>query len=636
MVPTITSQEIVTALVLFAVLSLPGWGFLAVTELWRNWDGLQRWCVAIGVSIVFYPLLFYWARAVIPGLQLGSRKLIGLLLFFLVLIIWKMWRGGRLLLPQQEINWVVLGVFAATIFTRFWIAHVQPYPAWSDSLHHTLLTQLTAETGQLPYTLEPYEPVLLNMYHLGLYAISGSVQMIAKIPAYMAILWTSQALNAFCVLGVFFVLDLKVSRQAALIGCVVVGLLSMQPAWYVNWGRYTQVASQAVLLLAWVINWEAIRAWSQPGKRSMGYIWGMTLAGAILSGGMFILHFRVAGFYLPLLMIVSVWELIRASQSKTFSRAVFGISIIGALSIFVITPVVVSALDAYIQNRLVVAESGTKLTDMGYYQFPLSTHFILAFQPWLFWIGFASALIGISRKNNMVLVSLLWVALLWLEGNAFRFNIPLISFTNYGAVMIMYYLPLSLIIGAGVYELLRALPYSYKGYVNSIGLFVLLMAGFVGSFLRVEAIEPIRYFMSSADETAMQWINSNVPSDGVFAINTLYWANSSVHGVDGGYWIPYFTGRKTTTGTMLYPIGEKAHRQEVAARSEAVSRISFDQANSASAVSDLCAMGVDYVYLGAHQAAFPLHMHSDTLDFLSGTKKLYDHEGVRIYSICNP
>ena len=110
-------------------------------------------------------------------------------------------------LPFDSLEWIALAVMGMTLFTRFWIIRDQPYPAWTDSLHHAILTQLTAEWGRLPATMEPYFPVSLGEYHLGLYALSGTVEMLARVPAHTALLWTAQALNGLCGLGVFLVLD---------------------------------------------------------------------------------------------------------------------------------------------------------------------------------------------------------------------------------------------------------------------------------------------------------------------------------------------------------------------------------------------------------------------------------------------
>jgi hypothetical protein len=57
MMSVITGTRLIV--VLNAILLFPGWGMLAFSGLWRRWDGLQRWIVAVGLSILGYPVLFY-------------------------------------------------------------------------------------------------------------------------------------------------------------------------------------------------------------------------------------------------------------------------------------------------------------------------------------------------------------------------------------------------------------------------------------------------------------------------------------------------------------------------------------------------------------------------------------------------
>ena len=61
-------SELRIVLVVALMLTLPGWAILVVAGGWRMWDRLQRWCVAIGLSIAFYPVLFYGVRAVVSAL----------------------------------------------------------------------------------------------------------------------------------------------------------------------------------------------------------------------------------------------------------------------------------------------------------------------------------------------------------------------------------------------------------------------------------------------------------------------------------------------------------------------------------------------------------------------------------------
>lgn len=66
--------EIRTILVIAVLLIIPGWAILAVSGLWKRWQDLQRWFMAIGVSIAFYPVLFYLMRTLLPSVQMGRKE----------------------------------------------------------------------------------------------------------------------------------------------------------------------------------------------------------------------------------------------------------------------------------------------------------------------------------------------------------------------------------------------------------------------------------------------------------------------------------------------------------------------------------------------------------------------------------
>ena len=79
--------ELRLLLVLGGMLILPGWALLAVSRTWRQWHGLQRWIVAAGLSIAFYPVLFYGLRWASPFLTLGPYKMGALLLAMAAVVV---------------------------------------------------------------------------------------------------------------------------------------------------------------------------------------------------------------------------------------------------------------------------------------------------------------------------------------------------------------------------------------------------------------------------------------------------------------------------------------------------------------------------------------------------------------------
>jgi len=550
-------------------------------------------------------------------------------------------------------------VFALVVFNRLWMAHLYPFPAWSDSLHHTLLTQLTAQSGRLPLTLEPYAPIPLEMYHLGLYALAGPVQILAEVPAHMALLWTAQFFNALCIIGVFLALDALAGRKAALVGSLVVGLFSFQPAWYINWGRFTQAAGQAVLLVGWFVTYEAIRAWTEPSTVStlkglplkveknnnpirawMGRAAEnpgalvLTLAAALLNAGIFELHFRVAGFYLPLLFLSTAWQILQAARARRARWALAGIAAVGVLSVLLILPVALDGVQVYLRRSAATAAAAAARTgprDLTYYSGSPGDIFALGLQPWLLAWAALSAVILVLRRRGWGIGTLLWVVLLWLEGHAYLLDIPALSFTNYGAILILYYLPAGLLIGLGAQELLAWLPRLDTPAFHHGALTVLLTGAVFASHIHSQTIDAPRYFVTPADLPAMDWINANTPPDALFAVNTYFWMKDAAHGVDAGYWIPYFTGRQTTASVMLYPYGPPEYREKILALSRAAASLAEDPA----ALDTLCQMGVDYLYLGANR--YPTAaLSAGAAAALPGARLVYDQDGVKIFRLCGP
>ena len=554
--------ELRLLLVLTILLIIPGWAVVIWSGAWNHWRTLQRLILAIGLSIAFYPILFYGARF----LSLGPTLLVAILGLCAAGIAWRLrtqWRDEFHFEPLEGLAVILLGI---TLLTRLWMAHAHPFPAWSDSLHHTLLTQLTAETGHLPASLEPYFPVPLDMYHLGLYAIAAPVQWLAQVPAHTALLWTAQTLNGLCGIGIYLVLDRMVGRMGALVGIVVAGLLSHHPAFYINWGRFTQVAAQSILLIAWYVTFYTIA--TRRKKRNAHYLIYVA-ASAFLSAAVFLLHFRVAIFYLLLLGPSLLWLLWRAYQGKQTRSALLATTAIGLLALLILSPMLITMLAAYLQPRLHEAIpaslSQEQITEIrsGYYRFSLDSIWILGVRPWLLIFACIAAIWAGVRRNRLAILNIIWIVLLLLLGNTYLLEAPVLNITNLGAVVIMLYLPTALIMGSATQEALSLVKNPLRPRVNAGLAIGTLIIGLLFAVIRVGDIEPYRYFVTASDVKAMSWISNNVPADARFAVNTDFWLPDMPHGTDGGYWIPYFTGRDITAAVMLLSLANNDYRSEI-------------------------------------------------------------------------
>ena len=302
--------------VTLAAIAVPGWALLALGRAWRTWAPLQAWALALALGVAFYPVLYALAGALGVWATLDRTALLAILGLALLVAAWRLGRGAGAIVRFARLEQVAIVVVLATLATRLWVAHVEPFPAWSDSLHHVLLTELTARDGRLPSTMNPFFPIPLGRYHLGLYALTASVQTLAEVPAHVAVTWVAQVLSGLCGLGVYLVLDRHAGRVPAVIGAIIAGLISHQPAFYVNWGRFTQLAAQTILLPAWLLAWELLRravaaaapAGERAGRGEASVPPPLTVGApyaCLLLAAVFLIHLRV-GVFLVLLLGLSV------------------------------------------------------------------------------------------------------------------------------------------------------------------------------------------------------------------------------------------------------------------------------------------------------------------------------------------
>jgi hypothetical protein len=623
--------ELQILFVLTCMFLIPGWFVLAITGIWRDWSGLQMWIVAVGIGIAFYPVLFYLSRAWLPILTFGPYKIGMLLMVMAIITILLLRLEWRRFFIFDRLEWVALLVFIFIGITRIWIIHQQPYPAWTDSLHHTLLTQLTAVQGQLPSTMDPYFPISLDQYHLGLYAITATLQWLAQVPAHTALLWTAQMLNALASVGVYLVLDRKVGRFEAIVGAVMVGLLFHQPAFYVNWGRFTQLASQTLMPIAWLLTWEAVAQGQRQKLYPIQYI-GYMLIASLVTASVFLVHFRVAIFYLPLILgvvFLTMWK--TRLQWQVFVSTTARIVLMGFFSLLFIASPLLDLIFSLLVKQSEQATSQMRGGDIAtYYQFSLDSLPLLVASPWLMMAALISLLIGLLMRNKIALVSLLWIVSLLLIGHVYLLPYPVLHLTNLGAVLIMLYIPMSLAIGAAAGEILYLVKIEQQRRRVMWGVIgIVCLLGIWGGYQRVHALETYRYFVTPADVVAMDWIVENTPVDARFAINTHFWMSTAPHGTDGGYWIPYFTGRSTTAGMMNSSSGPPEHWKSILAMSQAVSKLLADP----TAVADLRSLDIGYIYIGTRGDFASAGLNVEHLRQMEGLEQVYERDGVAIFKV---
>ncbi len=476
----------------------------------------------------------------------------------------------------------------------------------------------------------PYDSASLNMYHLGLYALSAPLQLLAGIPAHSALLWMGQILNGLCGVGVFLLLDRKLGRLSAIAGMVIAGLVSMMPAYYFNWGRYTQVGSQSILLIAALVSWEAIHAWRKEWPVNKAGLVFLTLLAGMLNAGVFLIHFQVGGYALPLLVVIAVSELIQAIKEKRrFWLTLLAGVVIAAISVVLILPALLPAFATYYGIRATAApEDVTGLKTIFYFSW--EGVYAQTGKLWFLILALLGLLIGLTKKpRELVWVTFAWFLLLMAEGFSYLWNSPLLAFTNLSGILIMLYLPISLVVGSAAQAIFAWTPKPLRIITELVLLAVIVAGGVWGAVKRMEMLEPARQLMTVEDEQAMAWIATNTPEGAVFAINSEFWLPLNPLGTDGGYWITYFTGRKTTTGLMLSSFSEDVY--QIVDNSKTVMNLY----ENPTLVEGLCEFGIDYIYIGARPPSNGRSFDIEKLLTITGVESLFQTEKVQVLRICD-
>lgn len=139
---------------------------------------------------------------------------------------------------------------------------------------------------------EPYAPLSSFTYHFGFHSLVALFYWLSGFEVARSVLITGQLLNGLIPLFVFFfAVWLTKSKIVGLFSALITGLLSVFPAYYVNWGRFTQGAGLVLLPIVLALTIECL-------EREGRDIKSLIVTGVILSG-LCLTHYRILIFYLP-------------------------------------------------------------------------------------------------------------------------------------------------------------------------------------------------------------------------------------------------------------------------------------------------------------------------------------------------
>jgi hypothetical protein len=210
-------------------------------------------------------------------------------------------------------------VLVLIVITRCVAADRLDAPLWGDSYHHTLIAQLLVDNGGLFNSWQPYAEMQSLTYHFGFHGAAAVLHWLGGLAVPKAVVWAGQLLNILAALALYLLaLRISDSRWAGVGTLLVAGLLASMPSYYVNWGRYTQLAGQVILPAAIYLTWVVVenqelaiadRRWSVVGGRWSLADWRFFILSWIALAGLALAHYRVLIFvvlFFPALFLLQL------------------------------------------------------------------------------------------------------------------------------------------------------------------------------------------------------------------------------------------------------------------------------------------------------------------------------------------
>lgn len=643
--------------VLLLLLFGPGYLFERACPFPRPAAPLVLPALWLGLSISLVGLLYTWTTLL--GIALSPLPLTVLAAACGGAVVWQVWRTSPadVQFPRYHLwLWGWLALFVLSVGVRFVQIQNLALPPWVDSVHHALLIRVAAEQGLAPYSLRPYLPVDNLPYHWGYHVFMAAVMQLSGLALPQVMLWGGQILNALHVLTCAALANSFWRRPlAGVVAGLVVGLISIMPAYYVSWGRYTQLTG-LLLLPALAMCWHS---WLVTPARTT---WLHT---TILLAGLSVIHFRVLVLALALMAAIAVvWAL---QQHRWHS---IGARLLGAVGMA--TAAVALALPwlwQLAQRRLAPAlHDATALIGGGSYN-ELNEGLLWAGQNRLLLaLALLAAFWGVFRRSRAAAVFLCWVGMLavianpWLLGyllpmlgillaagsisqrqpllmlisGVLLLCNPLLMTFHYlwlitnDVVVISLFIPFGLCIAGGacfLYAWLQRtfptaptlLAYGLAGVLAALAIW--------GTWNAQDVINPVTVFATPADAAAIAWVDTHTPPDARFLINATGWFSHVDRGADGGWWIMPLTGRWTTTPPAIYEYGAPDYVQQVFALSREIA--GFQPGQEQSLYQLILREHITHIYLGSQSGAITPASFANNAAF----RQVYQRDGVTILEV---
>jgi hypothetical protein len=448
-------------------------------------------------------------------------------------------------------------------------------PLWKDSLIHARYIAAIVRQEQLPEAF----------YHFGFHGIAALIAQMSGASIPSAMLVVGQWLITLTGLSVYLLSRrLTGSNVTALASAVCVWFLSPTPAYLITWGRYPLLLGGALLPLALMT---AIKLIESPRLDARLFVCALAAF-----AGMSFAHVRMIAFYLvfaALFLGDRAWS--RRAINSWVMRIAIGVGVAALLSGALFAAI--AARDAGWRESLRVSVTALDLAGAAAVA---SSRYGGA----LAGVAAMGALAALARRDRRALILPIAFAALFALSFAGEF-LPASS------VILIGFLPIALLIG----DLARILYERTAAASNRTAVAwsaCIFIVGALGARGAINIVNPATILFAEPDQNAMAWIRENTETRARFLINSDAWIGPHDVPTDGGWWIPFLTGRAT----------------------DYINRAVLADESSRAPARWIADHHIDFVYLGRRAGML---RKSDFLNAPDQYALVYNQDGVMIFRV---
>lgn len=596
----------------------------------RAWP--QRIAVALGVGVALPPLLLLLADLI--RLPWNRRTTIIYVLLAAIALLaprrrqrgsWRdAWRWSAVRPTTHGL--LFSGLIAVALLVRLYVVRDLPVGQWGDSYQHTMMAQLLVDNAGLFTSWQPYAPLASFTYHFGFHANVAFFHWLTGVPVTHSVLIIGQMLNVAALTGAYALTTrLMGSRIAGLWALTLTGFYNTLPAFYVNWGRYTQLTGQVILpilLLAWIVLLEAPRR-----------DWRRIAVAALLTASLMLTHYIVTIFAALLVGAYLLALLLRATSRAAALTLLSRAAIAAAIALILALPWLINTLDGNLKRNVAgfVSQQVGAERIASEAQLPALPPLFLK-GPLLLLAG-CGLLLALRRRAWRAALPAAWALLMLFVVMPHVVGLPGSGVVNAFTASIALYVPL-IPLAAYPLGLGHALIATWRPRVaRSLTMAALIVVCVWGARWQQHLIDPYFQLFTPADDAAMRWIREHTPPQAVFHVNMFpAYGGSLFAGSDGGWWIPLLTGRAST----LPPLTYGSERGEPPDLYRQVNELGYALREhplpSDEGIRLLRARGVTHVYVGAHVGQ-DAPIDAAALRHHPAFRLVYERDGVIIFAL---